>query len=549
MKNHKINYKIFFILFILIYCVFFPVKGQEFQSRDSDINDLNSILDISTTGKINQQNLPLSGTRITSINENEYVVDAGDVFIIKVDVKGPALKIYNSVVTPGGYVIIPDAPTVFVQHLKLTNAKNKINKTLKESFPNAVVESYLYSIHVIEVKVLGAVSQPQTITLFSNNRLWDAVSAAFNNSQFDTTNILKQNTVSLRNVEVRNRDKKHKFDLLKYKTQGDLSQNPYLNNSDLIYIPFRDSTAYSICVKGAVSNPIDFVFQKGDKLIAALDFAGKMLPTADSSRIELLRFVSQGSEIKKIMLTFPDDSNFILKPDDRIYVRSKYDYHYKYAVNIEGAVKYPGDYPINEGKTKLSEVISAAGGFTPRASLRNAKLLREKNVLEDKELSRLRRMTVEEMNDIEISYFRLRSRENTHLVSCDFEKLFFQNNLDEDVVLRDGDIIEVPEVTKTTFVSGGVVSPGHITLVSGRNYIEYIELAGGFNERARTGSIKIIKNKSGVWLDAEEEIIIEEGDIIFVPESEEINWYDVFKEGLTILTQVGTIVLIVLNLK
>jgi len=153
------------------------------------------------------------------------------------------------------------------------------------------------------------------------------------------------------------------------------------------------------------------------------------------------------------------------------------------------------------------------------------------------------------MNDIERSYYRLRSRENARLVSCNFEKLFLQNIKEEDVLLRHEDLIIVPEISKTTFVSGGVVSPGHITLISGRTYQDYIDLAGGFNERAREGSVKIIKNKSGVWLDANEEIVIEEGDMIFVPESEEIDWYDVFKEGLTIVTQVATVILIVINVQ
>jgi protein involved in polysaccharide export with SLBB domain len=150
---------------------------------------------------------------------------------------------------------------------------------------------------------------------------------------------------------------------------------------------------------------------------------------------------------------------------------------------------------------------------------------------------------------VEKSYYRLRSRENASLVSCDFEKLFLENRKEEDVLLRDEDQLIIPEVMKTVFVSGGVNSPGNITFDEKRTYSDYIQLAGGFNTRARTGNIKIIKGKTGTWLDADEHIVIEEGDVVFIPEREEIDWYKVFKESLTILTQIVTVIVIVGSVK
>ena len=61
------------------------------------------------------------------------------------------------------------------------------------------------------------------------------------------------------------------------------------------------------------------------------------------------------------------------------------------------------------------------------------------------------------------------------------------------------------------------------------------------------GDIKIIKSKTGVWLDANKNITIEEGDIIFTPEKEERDWWQMFKEGLTIVTQVVSVVAIVIS--
>ena len=216
---------------------------------------------------------------------------------------------------------------------------------------------------------------------------------------------------------------------------------------------------------------------------------------------------------------------------------------------MEGAVRYPGEYTIIEGKTKLTEIIDQAGGFTERASLENSKVLRDDILYEDREMLRLSKMRVEEMNEMEVSYFRSRNREDSRLVSCDFEKLFNQKDTNQDVILQNYDLIVIPEITKSIFVSGGVLSPGFINIISQNNYLDYIDIAGGFTDLARESKVKIIKNNTGTWLDAEDDIILEEGDIIFVPEREDLDWYDIFREGLTVVTQLATIVLIVINLQ
>ena len=77
--------------------------------------------------------------------------------------------------------------------------------------------------------------------------------------------------------------------------------------------------------------------------------------------------------------------------------------------------------------------------------------------------------------------------------------------------------------------------------------MKYIAAAGGYNKRAKKGNVKIIKGKTGVWLDADEKVKIEEGDIIFVPEKKERDWWEMFKEGLLVTSQIATILFIVSN--
>jgi hypothetical protein len=169
-------------------------------------------------------------------------------------------------------------------------------------------------------------------------------------------------------------------------------------------------------------------------------------------------------------------------------------------------------------------------------------------VQDEPELQRLTMIRPQEMTEEEISFFRLRSRENRMLVTADFLSLFQEGKKENDVFLYDRDVINIPEKIMTVFVSGGVRKPGKVTYHSGWNYEQYIDAAGGFSDFARESWTTIIDARTGKWKDAEEDVFVGEGDIIFVPEHDRTDWYRAFVSGLGIVSQVATIVLIVITL-
>jgi protein involved in polysaccharide export with SLBB domain len=302
-------------------------------------------------------------------------------------------------------------------------------------------------------------------------------------------------------------------------------------------------------VAGAVSRPIEFEYKKGDRLTTAVQFASQLLPTADSSRIELVRFSKKIKGLQSFMLSLPVDSGFLLQPDDRIYARDRVEYHEKHSVYLEGEVKYPGEYAIENGKTYLSEIIEQAGGFTDDAAVFSSSVLRKNTLFADEEeLLRLQNVRPMEMTTEEASYFRLRSRENRYIVTVDFNKLYEDEALKSDVPLFDEDLIIIPERSMTVFVSGGVVSPGNITYHPDWTYQEYINAAGGFTDLAREGWVSIIDSRTGKWVDIDDDDQVREGDIIFIPERNRIDLWTSFVDGLAIVAQVSAIVLVVVTL-
>ncbi len=543
-----------FLKSILAFCIFtvcLPgmVISQDFSRRDQKEESTFSLMGLGGGDFTKMPELISGNILMSSVDENEYKVDAGDVFIIKVDVKGPAFKIFNSMVTPDGYLIIPDAPTVYVKYLTLKKAKKEIDKVLRKSFPQATVESHLFQVHPIRVNVLGAIPLTSKMILNSSDRLFDAMTQMIDPMIIDTSIIFNWDVVSFRNVEVKRESGTKNYDLLRYKLLGDRSQNPYLQDEDIVYINFRDSTRYTISVRGAIARPVEFEFIKGDDLKSAVRFASGLLPTADSTRVEIARFDTDRKSLRTEILSYPADSNYTLQPDDRIFVREKTQYHEKYSVFLDGEVYYPGEYPIENGKTYLSEIIERAGGFTDDAAILSSSIIRKYvSLSDDVELKRLGNIRPAEMTVEERSYFRLRTRENRYIVTVDYNKLFVEEDSTRDVLLYDRDLIVIPERKMTVFVSGGVIRPGNITYRPDWTYEDYIIAAGGFTDRARESWVNIIDSRTGKWNDVDDADQVNEGDIIFISERDRSDWYGWFLHGLGVAAQISAVVLVVITL-
>ena len=86
----------------------------------------------------------------------------------------------------------------------------------------------------------------------------------------------------------------------------------------------------------------------------------------------------------------------------------------------------------------------------------------------------------------------------------------------EDVYLQSEDVIKIPAISRTIYVFGQIVTPGHIPFKDGGDPRYYVMKAGGFTDRARGDDLRIIKSRTKQWL-AEDETTVEEGDYIWIP--------------------------------
>lgn len=526
-----------FILFLFIFYTYGFSQSQMTTSINTGV--LSSALSQSS---ISPKPRDLSGNYYP-IDENKYIVDSGDEFYIKIDITGPEIKTYNVRVSSDGNIYIPDAPGVYVRGLKLTEAKKIILKHLKKYFNNADIEIFLEKIHPIHVYLAGALSRYKTIELHSGNRLYDVLENVINDYQMDTLLVDQLKIASLRNITLKRGEKTNRFDMLQFRNTG-IGDNPYLMNEDIIHVPYRDTTAGDIKVGGLVGSPINFEFNKGDKLGNAITFAGDLLPSADSSYIMLYRYIDDEDEFRFLTVDFISEKDFLLEADDRIYVRRKPLYRNKTSVLVNGFVKYPGEYPIIPYKTTLSDIINQAGGITKYADLSNSRLLRRVEPPGTGEIERLNQSLMTSMTRIERNFWSNSTRENLAIIDCDFSKIINDKDPAHDVILFPNDIIEITGDMNYVYVSGAVVNPGMIVYNDDWSYKEYVEAAGGYKERAKKYNVKLIKAQDENWLDARKEYSIEKGDRLFVPQRTERDLLSYTVQTLSILSQLATIVLV-----
>ena len=79
------------------------------------------------------------------------------------------------------------------------------------------------------------------------------------------------------------------------------------------------------------------------------------------------------------------EPGFVLQPYDQVYVRRSPGYQEQANVDITGEVLYDGTYSLTNKSERLSDLVKKAGGVTPFAYVKGAKLIRQAN---DEELKR-----------------------------------------------------------------------------------------------------------------------------------------------------------------
>ena len=237
-------------------------------------------------------------------------------------------------------------------------------------------------------------------------------------------------------------------------------------------------------VSGAVKNPLGVTYDPSLTVHDLLTMAGGFEVGAAFDHVEVFRVnISNydAAELETIILKVDraynvvDNPSFQLHPFDHLVVRMTPNFTTGRYVEVNGRVKYPGVYVLNDGKMQLSEVIKLAGGLLDDA-------------------------------DPYVRLFRTNAR-NTGPIGIDLRKVKTnKGNINGDPILMSGDVINILRQENTVAIRAtgtrmnqyvmdqNVTASGQKTFVyqGGHNAKWYIKhFAGGFEKYADRNSVTV----------------------------------------------------------
>jgi protein involved in polysaccharide export with SLBB domain len=419
----------------------------------------------------------------------------------------------------------------------------------------------------ISVSVTGDVPNPGVYVLTTTNRVSDAImyaqmSQTLANQQLKSVNpaleaaknkfTIEQDSVEVevfqqRNIILNRQGMSQELDLLLFYRTGEISQNPFLKDGDVIFVTPLRST---ISISGSVVKPGDYEFRQGDTIGSLLTLALGTKEDADLKRVMLYRYQDNYTDFDKteINLSGLQDKQAAaasqsLQPGDRIIVPGNSEYRKAYKVLVSGKVKMPGEYYVN-AKTTLYDLLVMCGGPTAEADLDGAYLYNRLLSGEfDPDFERLKLMYMTQMTWMEYSYLRTKVRQLKGKYSVDIKAAWNSEGSTANQFLRDGDELIVPEAYNAIWVTGQVKHPGILAFKEGMTWKEYIAAAGGYTNNRKFMGVRIIRAYSGNWVKPTDEIILRPGDTIFISEKEEVTVWAEIKDVLLMASQVVTIIL------
>ncbi|MDA0313861.1 MAG: SLBB domain-containing protein [Bacteroidetes bacterium] len=316
-----------------------------------------------------------------------------------------------------------------------------------------------------------------------------------------------------------------------------------------------------IQILGEVKRPGTYSYATGMTPEELILTAGGLQESANIKDIEIARRLedSDSGTLSDIITTSinPDLSfnpNAIsLEPFDQVIVRKRANFTMQRLVSVEGQVNSPGLFAIQTSIDRISDLVKRAGGVNQFAYTKGATLIRKteffttesEQVRRQKNLEALRVLLKDEPNNAEAQEELLKrlfrdlpkekveekdsiandaKRESldeiaaetpgvalkikeTEAVAINLEKILANPGSEEDLLLEEGDILDVPKLSQTVRMRGDVVYPTTLRHEQGRGLRFYINGAGGFDRGANrkqtyvvyaNGAVKRTKGVFGV---------------------------------------------------
>jgi protein involved in polysaccharide export with SLBB domain len=281
-----------------------------------------------------------------------------------------------------------------------------------------------------------------------------------------------------------------------------------LNREDIVQISsiFDLQDQATLSIEGAVRNPGTFRYVSNMTVASLIETAGGFTEGASPDRIEIARRIKNNSTDLKSenaaqIFTVDVDSNlsitpsdFVLKPYDIVSVRFLPGYETQLQVKVEGEVLYPGTYTLQRKNETISDIIKRAGGLTEYAYPAGGSLRRNQNQSSTGKNSVSRDSTdtslVKERLSTDSLALKLMPDDQleklytSDQVGINLENILKNPHNNQDLIMQNGDVLQIPKMLQTVKVNGEVLRPNMVAYSKRGTFKYYINSAGGFTQRA-----------------------------------------------------------------
>ena len=299
-----------------------------------------------------------------------------------------------------------------------------------------------------------------------------------------------------------------------------------LRKEDVLYIPsvLDMRGEETLKITGEVNYPGIYEFAENTALEDFVLQAGGLTNAASFVKIDVFRRIYDADATEerdtitqnfsfalKDGFVVDGEPGFVLQPFDEVHVRKSPVNSVAKSVTVEGSVNFAGDYAMYSRNYRLSDLVAASGGLSESAYPAGARLYRK---MTDEE--RAQREGVMRLSQIQMYEESLRSGGEYNIsmadslmtlklelgdvypVAINLDKAVNEPESGENIVLREGDKLVVPQYTSTVKISGEVRYPITINYKKGEKLSYYIKHAGGYTDRAKKGDVYAIYMNGGV---------------------------------------------------
>jgi protein involved in polysaccharide export with SLBB domain len=291
-----------------------------------------------------------------------------------------------------------------------------------------------------------------------------------------------------------------------------------------------DEPSQVVRVSGRVRVPGEYPLEPGMTVSDLIRAGGGLSEEAYGGEADLARYEVRDGQTRKTDVVKVDlrralardpTADQVLAPFDFLVVKEISQWSSQETVRLEGEVRFPGEYPIERGET-LRSVIERAGGLTPLAFPQGSVFTRES--LKERERRQVEILVDRLKQDLGTLALQatqatagapqqasetlaigqslladLRNAEPVGRLVIDLDRIMAADEGSAaDVILKDGDILRVPQTAQEVTVIGEVQSATSHLFDPGFARDDYIRMSGGTTQKADDRRIYVVRANGSV---------------------------------------------------